>query len=89
MLFKRKSKEKEKEVQTQDVFVHKFILFNSDVVVAIDSIKAVTRDKNKIEIIYKSNAKITSTILSYEKEESAKETMRQLGYKLNLETIVL
>lgn len=86
MLFKRKSKEK--EVQTQDIFVHKFILFNSDVVVAIDSIKAITRDKNKIEIIYKSNAKITSTVVSYE-EESAKETMRQLGYKLNLETIVL
>lgn len=87
MLFKRKLKEE--EVQTQDIFVHKFILFNSDVVVAIDSIKAVTRDKNKIEIIYKSNAKITSTIVSYEEEESAKETMRQLGYKLNLETIVL
>lgn len=84
MLFKRKSKEKE----AQDIFVHKFILFNSDVVVAIDSIKAITRDKNKIEIIYKSNAKITSTVVSYE-EESAKETMRQLGYKLNLETIVL
>lgn len=87
MLFKRKSKEK--EVQTQEIFVHKFILFNSDVVVAIDSIKAITRDKNKIEIIYKSNTKITSTIVSYEKEESAKETMRQLGYKLNLETMVL
>lgn len=87
MLFKRKLKEK--EVQTQEIFVHKFILFNSDVVVAIDSIKAITRDKNKIEIIYKSNAKITSTIVSYDKEESAKETMRQLGYKLNLETMIL
>ena len=87
MLFKRKSKGK--EVQTQDVFVHKFIFFNSDVVVAIDSIKAVIRDKNKIEIIYKSNVKIISTIVFYDKEESAMEIMRQLGYNLNLETIVL
>ena len=53
MLFKRKSK----EIQTQDVIVHKFITFNADVIVAIDSIKAITHNKNNIEIIYKSNAK--------------------------------
>lgn len=84
MLFKRKSK----EVQTQDIIVHKFIAFNTDVIVAIDSIKAVTRNKNSLEIIYKSNAKITSSIITYDTEESAKEVIKELGFKLDLETIV-
>lgn len=87
MLFKRKSKEK--EVQTQDITVHKFVVFNTDVIVAIDSIKLIRRDKNNVQIIYKSNAKIDSSTISYDTEESAKDVIRQLGGLLNLETIVL
>lgn len=85
MLFKRKSK----EVQTQEIIVHKFITFNTDVIVAIDSIKSITRNKNNIEIIYKSNAKIVSSVITYDTEETAKDTIRELSLKLNLETIVL
>lgn len=87
MLFKRKSKEK--EVKTQDVVVHKFVIFNTDVIVAIDSIKLIRRDKSNIQIIYKSNAKIDSSTIYYDTEESAKDVIKQLGDLLNLETIVL
>lgn len=87
MLFKRKSKEK--EVQTQDITVHKFVIFNTDVIVTIDSIKLIRRDKNNVQIIYKSNAKIDSSTISYDTEESAKDVIRQLGGLLNLETIIL
>lgn len=87
MLFKRKSKEK--ELKTQDYVVHKFVIFNTDVIVAIDSIKLIRRDKNNVQIIYKSNAKVDSTVISYDTEESAKDVIKQLGDLLNLETVVL
>lgn len=87
MLFKRKSKKK--EVQTEDIVVHKFVVFNTDVIVAIDSIELIRRDKNNIQIIYKSNVKIDSSTIFYDTEESAKDVIRQLGDLLNLETIVL
>lgn len=84
MLFKRK----EKEITTKVVDAHKFFNFNNLLLVNIDDIIFVTREKNQVSVNYKAIDKLHTSILTYETEKQAIEIINDVGMKLNKDFVI-
>lgn len=84
MLFKKK----EKEITTKVVDARKFFNFNNLLLVNIDDIIFITREKNQVSVNYKAIDKLRTSILTYETEKQAIEIINDVGMKLNKDFVI-